>query len=191
MAGVHSEANIRTFVDLSCGDDLWHCCGDTLNERLNPQAQESRWDFPMTQNETTVNPRTGLVELDETECWTLLSTTGFGRLAVVDGHQPDICPVNYMVDDHRIVVRTGPGTKLAAAVISGLAAFEVDSIDEANHSGWSVVVHGAVAEVQDLDGVLAAVGLEIEPWADGEKSRFMMITPSDINGRRIPYQSPC
>jgi len=144
----------------------------------------------MATNDTTIDPRTGLVDLDEVECWELLSAAGIGRIAVIDGHQPDIFPVNYVVDDQRIVVRTGPGTKLAAAVINGLAAFEVDSLDPGNHTGWSVVVHGTVAEVKDLDGVLEAKDLGIEPWADGGKSRYMTITPSDISGRRIPDQSP-
>jgi len=140
----------------------------------------------MTANDATIDPRTGLVDLDDAECWKLLSASGIGRIAVLDGHQPDIFPVNYVVDDHRIVVRTGPGTKLAAAVMTGLAAFEVDSFDTGHHTGWSVVVHGTVSEVHDLDGVLAATDLEIKPWAGGGKSRFMTITPSNITGRRIP-----
>lgn len=143
----------------------------------------------MTANDATVDPRTGLVELDETECWKLLSDSGIGRIAVMDGEQPDIFPVNYVVDDQRIVVRTGPGTKLAAAVLSGLAAFEVDSLDSGRHTGWSVVVHGTVAEVTDLDGVLKAKDLGIEPWADSGKTRFMTLTPSNITGRRIPDRS--
>jgi len=48
------------------------------------------------------------------------------------------------------------------------------------------VVHGTVAEVRNLDGVLAAKDLGIEPWADSEKSRFMTISPQDISGRRLP-----
>ncbi len=138
------------------------------------------------ENEADFDPRTGLTELNETECWSLLAQSGIGRLAVIDGHQPDIFPVNYVVDDRRIVVRTGPGTKLAAAVLTGLAAFEVDTFDKDHRSGWSVVVHGTVAEVHDLDEVLAARDLGIEPWADGEKTRFMTITPGEISGRRIP-----
>jgi len=140
----------------------------------------------MTASEANTDPRTGLVGLSEAECWSLLSQSQVGRMAVTDGHQPDIFPVNYVVDGERIVVRTGPGTKLAAAVITGLAAFEVDAIDDSQHTGWSVVVHGSVAEVHDLDDVLAATDMGIEPWADGEKSRFITITPGDISGRRIP-----
>ncbi|MEZ5166089.1 MAG: pyridoxamine 5'-phosphate oxidase family protein [Acidimicrobiales bacterium] len=93
-----------------------------------------------------------LVEMDEDECWARLHEHRVGRLVVKVGSQPDIFPVNYLVDDHHIVVRTAEGTKLAAALMGQLVAFEIDHIDEHDRVGWSVVVHGTASESRTLPG---------------------------------------
>ncbi len=126
--------------------------------------------------------------MDEHECWQRLGPQGVGRLAVDNAGQPDIFPVNYVVAGGEIFVRTGPGTKLAAAVITGLVAFEIDEFDSAQRSGWSVVVHGSAGEVSDLDKVLDAEDLGIEPYVEAGKTRYVRIIPADITGRRIPSQ---
>ena len=56
----------------------------------------------------------GLRVLTDEECWAHIRSRTIGRLAVVNGNQPDIFPVNYVVDADKIVVRTAEGTKLAA-----------------------------------------------------------------------------
>src|SRR4051794_39359108 len=48
-------------------------------------------------------------------CWALLRAADIGRLAVVVGDRPEIFPVNFVVDHGTVVIRTAPGTKLAAA----------------------------------------------------------------------------
>lgn len=104
----------------------------------------------MEPNHDLPDPRTGLVELDEEECWRLLAGEQVGRLAVIVGTHPDIFPVNYRVWNRRIVIRTEAGTKLAGAVLDRFVAFEVDEVDVADHSGWSVVVAGTAHEPDDL-----------------------------------------
>jgi hypothetical protein len=124
-----------------------------------------------------------LEEIDEAECWRRLATRSVGRLAVEVGSQPDIFPVNYLVEDEQIVVRTAEGTKLAAALMGQLVAFEIDDIDETAHEGWSVVVHGTASEARTLPAVLHDQELDLEPWARGSKNRYIRITPTRISGR--------
>lgn len=131
-----------------------------------------------------------LEPLDEPECWALLGRCGVGRLAVAVGRQPDIFPVNYVIDARSIVIRTAAGTKLAGAVLGGRVAFEIDDIDADNHTGWSVVVHGTASEITTLDDVLHAEDLGLDPWASGLKDRFMRVSPSKITGRRLPGGGP-
>ncbi len=135
---------------------------------------------------TNIDPRTGLESMDEHECWRRLGPKGIGRLAVDNGGQPDIFPVNYVVEGREVFVRTGPGTKLAAAVLTGLVAFEIDDFDSEQRTGWSVVVHGSADEVSNLDEVLDAEDLGIEPYVEAGKTRYVRIIPTDITGRRIP-----
>ncbi len=129
-----------------------------------------------------------LQELSEEQCWRMLAKKKVGRLAVSIESRPDIFPVNYQVDGEVIVLRTAPGLKLAAATLGEGVAFEVDALDELNHSGWSVVVHGTASEVVGVEELIHADRLLIEPWSRGStvKNRYIRIEPSDLTGRRIP-----
>lgn len=125
-------------------------------------------------------------ELDQDECWAHLAEERVGRLAVSVANRPDIFPVNYLVDDGIIVVRTAPGFKLAAATLGSAVAFEVDRFDEDHRSGWSVVVHGSATEVEGVEEMLAAGDLGVDPWAGGTKNHYLRIQPDEVTGRRIP-----
>ncbi|RMH77768.1 MAG: pyridoxamine 5'-phosphate oxidase family protein [Actinomyces sp.] len=128
----------------------------------------------------------GLEALTTAECWDELRRGQVGRLAVSIAGQPDIFPVNYAVDDETIVIRTAPGTKLAAAILGRGVAFEIDELDPEARLGWSVVVKGEATELRDLDEIVAAGDLGIETWAEGDRQRFLRIVPSSVTGRRIP-----
>ena len=102
------------------------------------------------------------------------------------GNKPDVFPVNYVVHEDTIIVKTSAGLKLAAATIGPGVAFEVDALDEQTHTGWSVVFRGVATEIEALDDIIEAESLGIQTWADSDKRRFLRITPSVITGRRIP-----
>ena len=127
-----------------------------------------------------------IVDLSSDRCWELLSQKTVGRLAVSITNHPDIFPVNYRVDDGKIVIRTAEGQKLAAAVLGTSVAFEVDALDDATRTGWSIVVKGTAEEPKRLEDYLSAEDLGIEPWAQGEKGRYIQIVPSQVTGREIP-----
>ncbi len=128
-------------------------------------------------------------ELDPAQCWAHLAEGRVGRLAVSVANRPDIFPVNYVVDDGTLVVQTAPGFKLAASVLGAGVAFEIDEVDAASRSGWSVVVHGTAREIESVEGLLAAEDLAIRPWAGGQKRHFIRIQPDEVTGRRIPPAS--
>lgn len=132
------------------------------------------------------NERPQLVEISPTRCWELLARKSVGRLAVSITNHPDIFPVNYRAHDGTIVIRTAEGQKLAAAVLGTSVAFEVDALDEVSQTGWSIVVKGTADEPQRLEDYLGAEDLGIEPWASGEKSRYIIISPSQVTGRELP-----
>lgn len=127
-----------------------------------------------------------LEELTEDQCWRLLARKSVGRLAVSIENRPDVFPVNYRLDAETLIVRTAPGLKLAAATLGRGVAFEVDSFDELNHTGWSIVVRGSATEIEELDELLEADRMLLEPWARGHKNRYVRITPEQVTGRRIP-----
>jgi uncharacterized protein len=141
------------------------------------------------QAEAGVNEDPGerhLVVLTTAECRRLLAARRLGRLAFVNrDQQPLIVPVNYSLDGKDILIRTGPGPKLQAAVRGDVVAFEVDDIDESTGTGWSVVVTGRTRTTAP-----SAPGLdrrrhttEPQPWAPGPRSALIRLSPDRITGR--------
>ena len=97
-----------------------------------------------------------------------------------------------MFDPYLVVFRTDPGSKLDAATERESVAFEVDAIDEATRTGWSVVVRGTLAEITDPAQLKRLRALPLYPWAPGEKSRYVRVRPVSVTGRRIriPHELP-
>jgi uncharacterized protein len=124
-------------------------------------------------------------ELTKGECFGLLARHQVGRVAVVDDHGPVVFPVNFVLDRHMVVFRTDEGTKLDAAAGGSRVAFEIDGIDAAAHTGWSVVVRGEAVEVTDWQELARLRKLPLFPWAPGAKSCYVRILPSKLTGRRI------
>src|SRR6516225_6408037 len=85
-------------------------------------------------------------ELSAGECLELLATHRFGRIAVVVDGRPVVFPINYALEGDSVVFRTAPGTKLSGAAL-GHVAFEIDGVNEATQTGWSVIVQGVGSEI--------------------------------------------
>ncbi len=125
------------------------------------------------------------MHLTERECWALLASHTVARLAVDIGGQPDIFPINYLVDGESIVFRTGAGTKLAGAVLSRHVAVEIDGLDGDDDAVWSVVVKGVAHEIEGMTERWAADDLPLYPWIASEKPNFVRIEPRLTTGRRF------
>jgi nitroimidazol reductase NimA-like FMN-containing flavoprotein (pyridoxamine 5'-phosphate oxidase superfamily) len=129
--------------------------------------------------------RFGLEMLDEKECLRLLATVEVGRLGVIEGGAVLILPVNFVVSDEGVVFRTAPGAKLRAAQRSPVT-LEVDAVDPATRTGWSVLVRGRAEEITRFDApaVRQLRELPLDPWA-GNKPVWMRIEPTVVTGRRL------
>lgn len=132
-----------------------------------------------------IDARTGIEVLDRDACLRLLRAHGVGRIAAMSGGRPILLPVNYAMDDDRVVFRTAPGTKLSAAVRGAPVAFEIDASDPVFQTGWSVMVAGWAEEVVDPDAVDRLEGLQLRSWSPGEKSHWVAVRPESITGRRV------
>ncbi len=130
-------------------------------------------------------PEASWLELTRSECFELLAGECLRRVAFVDDRGPMVVPVNYVVDRHMVVVRTDEGAKLDAAIRCARVAFEVDRTNEADHTGWSVVIRGEAVEVTDPYEVARLRELPLQPWAPGDKTHYVRILPATLSGRRI------
>ena len=124
-----------------------------------------------------------ITELDAEECWQILNGTDLGRIAASAGGSIDIFPVNYALEDHAIMFRTAPGTKLLELAINDRVAFEVDGHDEG--TAWSVVVKGHAERVERQSEMDAAEQLGLTPWIPTLKYRWVRIHPTEVTGRRF------
>jgi nitroimidazol reductase NimA-like FMN-containing flavoprotein (pyridoxamine 5'-phosphate oxidase superfamily) len=131
--------------------------------------------------------RTGIEVIAREECLTLLAREVVGRIGFVAAGRAEVLPVNYVLDGEAIVFRTAAGSKLDGASRAPVV-FEVDSIDRATRSGWSVIVHGLAQEVTSFDGVELrerVAALPVDPWAPAEKPHLVRVAPRFITGRRV------
>lgn len=127
----------------------------------------------------------GLEILDEQTCRELIAGETVGRVAVSLSALPAIFPVNYQVIGGDVFFLTADGTKTNAAIAGNVVGFEVDHLDPARRTGWSVLLVGQAHLVDDRERA-AIPGLDLSPWAGGDRSRLVRIHPELVSGRRIP-----
>ena len=127
----------------------------------------------------------GLEVLSREESLDLLASVPLGRIVFTQRALPAILPVNFVLDDGSVVIRTGEGSKLAAATRRAVVAFEVDRFDELAETGWSVMVLGRSRKVDDEVEIARLAGLPLRPWAPGGRDHFIRVVIEEISGRRI------
>lgn len=123
--------------------------------------------------------------LPQSDCWNLLSSVTLGRLVTsVDG-QPEIFPVNFVVQRRTVLFRTAEGTKLVSAAINHNVLFEAD--DHNVSEGWSVVVKGVAKILDDDDELAEAERGQLLPWTSTTKQHYVRIRPLTVTGRRFIF----
>lgn len=123
--------------------------------------------------------------LPESQCWDLLSGAALGRLITsVDG-EPEVFPVNFVVQDRTLLFRTAEGTKLVSTAINHHVTFEADDHDE--DQGWSVIVKGYARILHAAEEIVIAQQAGLRPWTTTEKQHFVRIRPLRISGRQFIF----
>jgi nitroimidazol reductase NimA-like FMN-containing flavoprotein (pyridoxamine 5'-phosphate oxidase superfamily) len=127
-----------------------------------------------------------LVELDGEQCWRLLRSDTLGRIVYTYQALPAVVPVNYAVLGESVLVRTSPRSRLGQLGDGVVVAFEVDSIDRARRSGWSVVLVGAITVLEHSpEGMEQALHLLGAPWTAGAEGVTLRIMPGFVTGRDV------
>jgi uncharacterized protein len=130
----------------------------------------------------------GMESLSIPECERLIDQGGIGILALCGVEAPILRPINFMLQEGRVILRTGIGQILEASQGAEPASFVVCKTDGLEHTGWSVVITGRLMDHSEMVGVPY---LPIRPWARAEKNNFVGLSVDTISGRRIaPPGSP-
>jgi uncharacterized protein len=123
--------------------------------------------------------------LSRGECMRLMASVPVGRIVYSQQALPAVELVNFALSDGDIIIRTDAGGKLAAATRGAVVAFEADSVDVAQHVGWSVTVVGQSRAVTDSDEIRHLEQIALTPWAPGKRDHFVRVSPAIVHGRRI------
>ncbi|MCW7944383.1 pyridoxamine 5'-phosphate oxidase [Streptomyces hygroscopicus] len=129
------------------------------------------------------------VELDSEEALQLLGSVSFGRVVFTRQALPTVRPVNHVLDNGDIVIRTQEGGALTSRTRQAgdpgvVVAYEADTIDPNTHLGWSVVVTGYAHLVTDPEE-LALYRKLLSPWVDRTMDYAVRIRPDLITGIRL------
>lgn len=122
-------------------------------------------------------------ELTEDECWALLEANDVGRVAHNDPDGPVVVPVNYTARDGMLLFRVSPYSRLADRLRDGAASFQVDHIDEAARTGWSVLVRGHATRAKNWE--LPGSDDRPTPWAEGGRNLHIRLSPHHVSGVRL------
>jgi uncharacterized protein len=125
--------------------------------------------------------------LSEDESWHLLASMSLGRLVTSLAGQPEIFPVNFVVQRRTVLFRTAEGTKLLGVLTDNRVAFEAD--DHNVSEGWSVIVKGVAKVLYTSAEEEEAERAQLLPWTATSKRRYVRILPSEITGRRFRFGS--
>ena len=128
---------------------------------------------------------TALEVLARVQCLQLLRSGVVGRVVVTDKALPAAFPVNFALLGDDVVFLTSPGSKLEAASVEAVVAFQADEIDPARHTGWSVLVQGPAELIVDAHELARARALDLEPWSPLERSHLVRVRSELVSGRRL------
>jgi len=119
-------------------------------------------------------------QLTKAESLRLLSEVPFGRVIFIHMTMPAVRPVNHIIDDGAIIIRTHLGAAVLDA-IGMVVSYQADAIDLTDHLGWSVILHGYANAVTD-PGTVARYERLLHPWVRGETSHVIRIAPEIVTG---------
>jgi hypothetical protein len=131
--------------------------------------------------------------LTREEAMDLLASAPFGRVVFTLAALPAIRPVNHVVDDGEVVIRTRRLAGISTALADHaedldqpdlVVAYEADLLDPVERTGWSVVVTGIARPITDPER-LARIGGCLQPWVDSMMDTAIAITPEIVHGVRL------
>jgi uncharacterized protein len=123
--------------------------------------------------------------LSEDESWERLASVALGRLVTNFAGEPEIFPVNFVVQDRTVLFRTAEGTKLFSAVGNRTVVFEAD--DHNATEGWSVIVRGRAQLLKTDEDIQKAERARLVAWTATPKNCYVRVSASDITGRHFRF----
>ena len=121
-----------------------------------------------------------MVELTRAESLRLLGEAPFGRIVYTVRALPAIVPVQHLVENGMVIVRSHVTGDCAGSVV----AFQVDGTGPEHCCGWSVTVTGVARRVVDAEEI-AHYESKIDPLVVMGNVEVIRVFPEIITGYRL------
>jgi hypothetical protein len=151
------------------------------NDDPNPYYRD-----PPTAPETAASA--GVEEIGTAACWKLVEANSLGRLAIqnIDG-RPDLFPLNYLVHEGSVFMKSAPGAKLRSLPGHPDVALEIDGVDGAFQ--WSIVIRGSATRMGTDADIEASGILTLASDSPTAKHNYLRLVPDTVTGRRFPVRN--
>jgi len=125
-----------------------------------------------------------LRDLQLSECLELVASRPVGRISYCTTSGPVTVPVNHVLLERDILLRTSPHSDLGQHLIGEpRVCYQVDDYDDFNQSGWSVLVQGPARLVEPED--LPEHAERPAPWVEGVRALHVRVVGETVTGRRV------
>jgi pyridoxamine 5'-phosphate oxidase-like protein len=131
----------------------------------------------------TENQPARLRPVSHDEALELLSSVPYGRIVFTERALPAVRPVNHIVDDGAVVIRTHAESAILRAA-GQVVAYEADLISADSRLDWSVVVLGVAEEEENADEVARYQRL-LRPMVDLAMDHVIRIRPKMVTGQLL------
>lgn len=125
-----------------------------------------------------------LEELTDEESWRLASEIQVSRIGWTGPNGPVVLPVNHIVHEDAVWIRTSAHSAMAEQVDESAVALLVDELDPNTHAGWSVQFKGRAEILYREDQVPDAVK-SLHSWPGGHRPLWVHLHPEEVTGRRL------
>ncbi len=130
------------------------------------------------------------IDLQRGHCLRLLAGETVGRVVYTEDALPAAWPVTYHLDGTEVVFGAPPGSSLATAIERRVVGFEVDAVDLATRTGWSVLGVGVAYRVVDRDRLGELARCVPEPWTGDPATSTIAVPLQLLTGRRLGRARP-
>ncbi|HEX9762116.1 MAG TPA: pyridoxamine 5'-phosphate oxidase family protein [Acidimicrobiia bacterium] len=130
------------------------------------------------------------------EALAVLGSAPVAHIGVIEGGEPYVTPMSYVVDGERVLFRTMAGRKLDGIRVNPVVCVEVSKYDDATGDWVSVIVRGTATETEEdeiktltitklLDKYREVVGSPLSPGGMQPMSGFphvVVVSIDEISG---------
>lgn len=123
-------------------------------------------------------------------CEELLASEPIGHIGIIDGGEPYVTPISFVLIDGELRFRTGPGRRLEALEANPRACVEVSRQDPQRGTWDSVIVWGDARRIRDRGAEERTVEALLAKYRDAIPSVLAFSSPQALPASAVVVAVP-